>query len=97
MSSNDQIDNNNAQSEDGTNRGRHLTNMQLSQQVNQLSNIVAKVQNDQQAFQQQLLAQIGLVKTSMQLFLLEYKQCSRTITLQLNQVQDQMVHLWFKV
>src|SRR5215213_8583773 len=59
MSSNDQTDNNNSQPEDNTNRGRHLTNMQLSQQVNQLFNIVAKVQNDKKTFQQQLLAKIG--------------------------------------
>ena len=97
MSSNDQIDNNNAQSEDGTNREHHLTNMQLSQQVNQLSNIVAKVQNDQQTFQQQLLAQIGQnINAAVSAGIQAMQQNNNTAT-QPDQHSDQMVHLWFKV
>ena len=56
---NDQTNTNDQSSDPAANRARHLTNMQLAQQVNQLADTVAKVQNDQQAFQQQLLAQIG--------------------------------------
>ena len=56
---NDQADNNNTQSENGATRPRHLTNIQLAQQVNQFANTVNHIHNEQQAFQQQLLAQLG--------------------------------------
>ena len=56
---NDQTNTNDQSSDPDANRTRHLTNMQLAQQVNQLANTLVKFQNDQQAFQQQLLAEIG--------------------------------------